>query len=189
MTAIFAALIAAMLYGTGAALQQHQAAAAPDTSAGRPSLLLLLLRRPWWLLGFVGEFGGFAIHAVALHSGPLTIVQMLMSSSLIFSVATVRVFSGRRLGWRTWAACLAVVAGIVSFVALTPPRPPAGHAGGMHHAGLAAPRSGSSRCRSPSPAWPRPAAAGRSCCPWAPGWPTPASRWPPWPSPTPSATG
>ena len=140
MTAILAALIAAVLYGTGAALQQHQAAAAPDASAGRPSLLLLLVRRPWWLLGIVGEFSGFATHAIALRFGPLTIVQMLMSSSLIFSVATVRVFSGRRLGWRTWAACLAVVAGIVSFVALT--AAPASHAGmqhaGMHHAGLAA---------------------------------------------------
>jgi drug/metabolite transporter (DMT)-like permease len=140
VTAILAALIAAVLYGTGAALQQHQAAAAPDASAGRPSLLLLLMRRPWWLLGIVGEFSGFATHAIALRFGPLTIVQMLMSSSLIFSVATVRVFSGRRLGWRTWAACLAVVAGIVSFVALT--AAPAGHAGmqhaAMHHTGLAA---------------------------------------------------
>ena len=137
MTAIFAALIAAMLYGTGAALQQHQAAAAPDASAGRPSLLLLLLRRPWWLLGFVGEFGGFAIHAVALHAGPLTIVQMLTASSLIFSVATVRVWSGRRLGWVTWAACLAVVAGIGAFVALASPGLSVGHAL-PRHAGLAA---------------------------------------------------
>jgi fucose 4-O-acetylase-like acetyltransferase len=137
VTAIFAGLIAAMLYGTGAALQQHQAAAAPDTSAGRPSLLLLLLRRPWWLLGFAGEFGGFAIHAVALHAGPLTIVQMLTASSLIFSVATVRVWSGRRLGWVTWAACLAVVAGIGAFVALTSPGLSPGHAL-PRHAGLAA---------------------------------------------------
>ena len=134
MTAILAAVIAAMLYGTGAALQQHQAAAAPDASAGRPSLLLLLMRRPWWLLGIVGEFSGFATHAVALRFGPLTMVQMLMSSSLIFSVATVRVWSGRRLGWPTWAACLAVVAGIGAFVALTAP---GGHAGHTGHGGLA----------------------------------------------------
>ena len=137
MTAILAALIAATLYGTGAALQQYQAAAAPDASAGRPSLLLLLMRRPWWLIGIVGEFSGFAIHAIALRSGPLTIVQMLTASSLIFSVATVRVWSGRRLGWVTWAACLAVVAGIAAFVALTSAGLPAGH-GGPHHAGLAA---------------------------------------------------
>ena len=138
VTAILAALIAAMLYGTGAALQQHQAAAAPDASAGRPSLLLLLIRRPWWLLGIVGELGGFATHAVALRSGPLTIVQMLMASSLIFSVATVRVWSGRRLGALTWAACLAVVAGIGAFVALASPGLSGGHHHVPQHAGLAA---------------------------------------------------
>jgi hypothetical protein len=48
-------------------------------------------------------------------------VQMLLASSLVFSVATVRLSSGRRLGWTTWAAAFAVVAGIGSFVALTSP--------------------------------------------------------------------
>jgi drug/metabolite transporter (DMT)-like permease len=121
------ALISAALYGTGAAFQQRQAASAPDTAAGRPTLLLLLIRRPWWLLGVAGELGGFATHAIALHSGPLTVVQMLLASSLVFSVATVRLSSGRRLGWTTWAAALAVVAGIGSFVALASPGLPDAH--------------------------------------------------------------
>jgi drug/metabolite transporter (DMT)-like permease len=129
LTAILAALAAAILYGTGAALQQHQAAAAPREAAGRPSLLLLLMRRPWWLLGIGAELGAFSVHAFALRSGPLTVVQMLTASSLIFSVATVRLRSGRRLGWITWGACCAVVAGIGAFVALTGPGVPDGHGG------------------------------------------------------------
>ena len=104
MTALGWALIAAVLYGTGAALQQRQAAAAPSQAAGRPRLLLLLVQRPWWLLGIGVELGGFATHAVALRTGPLTIVQMLVASSLLFSVATVRLWSGRRLSWTSWAA-------------------------------------------------------------------------------------
>ena len=67
------ALTAAVLYGTGAALQQRQAAAAPRRAAGRLRLILLLVRRPWWLLGIGVELGGFATHAVALRTGPLTI--------------------------------------------------------------------------------------------------------------------
>ena len=126
MTAIGWALAAAVLYGTGAALQQHQAAAAPSQAAGRPRLLLLLIRRPWWLLGIAVELGGFTAHAVALRTGPLTIVQMLLASSLLFSVTTVRLWSGQQLGWTAWAAALSVVAGITSFVALTAP------AGGAH---------------------------------------------------------
>jgi hypothetical protein len=121
MIAIVWALTAAVLYGTGAALQQHQAAAAPDRAAGRPGLLLLLMRRPWWLLGIVGELGGFATHAFALRSGPLTVVQMLLASSLVFSVGTVHLRSGRWPSAATWAAVIAVVAGIGSFVALTAP--------------------------------------------------------------------
>jgi hypothetical protein len=121
MIAILWALSAAVLYGTGAALQQHQAAAAPDRAAGRPGLLLLLMRRPWWLLGIVGELGGFATHAFALRSGPLTVVQMLLASSLVFSVGTVHLRAGRWPSAATWAAVIAVVAGIGSFVALTAP--------------------------------------------------------------------
>ncbi|HEY1641432.1 MAG TPA: DMT family transporter [Streptosporangiaceae bacterium] len=139
MTAIGWALAAAVLYGTGAALQQRQAAAAPSQAAGRPRLLLLLVRRPWWLLGIAVELGGFTAHAVALRTGPLTIVQMLLASSLLFSVTTVRLWSGQRLGWTAWAAALSVVAGITSFVALTAPAGSAAHGGdSAHQAGLAA---------------------------------------------------
>ncbi len=139
MTTLVWALTAAVLYGTGAALQQRQAAATPSHAAGRPRLLLLLVRRPWWLLGMGVELGGFACHAVALRTGPLTIVQMLVASSLLFSVATVRLWSGRRLSWTAWAAVLAVIAGIASFVALASPAGgDASVAGVPGHAGLAA---------------------------------------------------
>jgi hypothetical protein len=97
------------------------------------------MRRPWWLLGIGVELGGFATHAVALRTGPLTIVQMLVASSLLFSVATVRLWSGRRLSWTGWAAVLAVIAGITSFVALASPAGgDAGDPGAPGHAGLAA---------------------------------------------------
>jgi drug/metabolite transporter (DMT)-like permease len=139
VTAIPWALTSAVLYGTGAALQQRQAATTPSQAAGRPRLLLLLIRRPWWLLGIGVELGAFAIHAVALRTGPLTTVQMLVASSLLFSVVTVRLWSGRQLGWTAWAAVIAVIAGIASFVALASP---AGSAAGgtamSGHTGLAA---------------------------------------------------
>jgi hypothetical protein len=78
MVMIATALVAAVLYGAGAAVEQRQAAAAPQSSAGRPRLLLLLVRQPLWLLGMLAQIGGFAAHAVALRSGPLATVQMLV---------------------------------------------------------------------------------------------------------------
>jgi hypothetical protein len=118
-TVILCALLAAVLYGVGTAFEQHQAAGAPDSSAGRPRLIGLLVRQPAWLLGIAAQIGGFAAHAVALRSGQLTIVQMIVAGELIVAVAIVRVRSGRPLPRAAWAAGAAVVAGIAAFLALT----------------------------------------------------------------------
>jgi hypothetical protein len=134
---IVSGLLAAVLYGTGAAVEQRQAAAAPSSSAGRPRLLVLLARQPLWLLGLGAQIAGFAAHAVALRSGPLTVVQMLVAAELIVAVLLVRCWSGRPLSRAAWAAALTVIAGIASFLLLTSPaalsegtgpRPPSGMA-------------------------------------------------------------
>jgi len=122
---IVTALAAAILYGAGAAVEQRQAAAAPESSAGRPRLLLLLARQPLWLLGIAAQVGGFAAHAVALRSGPLATVQMLVAGELIVAVVIVRVWSGRPLSRAAWVAALTVVLAIAAFLAVTAP--------GHHH--------------------------------------------------------
>src|SRR5260370_4275999 len=119
MVMIVTALVAAVLYGVGAAVEQRQAAAAPDDSAGKPRLLVQLARNPLWLLVLATQFGGFATHAVALRSGPLALVQMLITGELIVAVLLVRAWSGRKLSRTSWAAALTVVAGIATFLALT----------------------------------------------------------------------
>ena len=48
------------------------------------------------------QIGGFAAHAVALRSGPLVTVQMLVSAELIVAVVIVRIWSGRPLGRACW---------------------------------------------------------------------------------------
>ncbi|HEY6495256.1 MAG TPA: DMT family transporter [Trebonia sp.] len=119
MVMIATALAAAVLYGAGAAVEQRQAAAAPQSSAGRPRLLLRLARQPLWLLGMITQVGGFAAHAVALRTGSLATVQMLVSTELVVAVMIVRIWSGRPLSRGSWAAALTVVAAIVGFLALT----------------------------------------------------------------------
>jgi len=126
MVMIATALAAAVLYGAGAAVEQRQAAAAPQSSAGRPRLLLRLVRQPLWLLGMVAQIGGFAAHAVALRSGSLANVQMLVAMELVVAVVIVRVWSGRPLSRGSWAAALTVVAAIAAFLVLTS----SGHAHG-----------------------------------------------------------
>jgi drug/metabolite transporter (DMT)-like permease len=119
MLMIATALAAAVLYGAGAAVEQRQAAAAPDSAAGRPRLLLRLVRQPLWLLGMVAQVGGFAAHAVALRSGSLANVQLLVAMELVVAVVIVRIWSGRPLSRGAWAAALTVVVAIAAFLAVT----------------------------------------------------------------------
>jgi drug/metabolite transporter (DMT)-like permease len=119
MMMIATALVAAVLYGAGAAVEQRQAAAAPASSAGRLRLLFLLARQPLWLLGMAVQIGGFAAHAVALRSGPLATVQMLVAAELVVAVLIVRFWSGRPLSRGSWAAALTVVAAIAVFLTVT----------------------------------------------------------------------
>jgi uncharacterized membrane protein len=119
MVMIVTALAAAVCYGIGAAVQQRQAGAEPRSLAGRPSLLVRLLHNPLWVAGFVVQIAGFAAHAFALKSGPLTAVQMVMSADLVVAVLMVRVWSGRPLSRASWSSVFTVIAGIALFVALT----------------------------------------------------------------------
>lgn len=129
---IVSALAAAALYGAGAAIEQRQASAAPQSAAGRPRLLLLLVRQPLWLMGIAAQIAGFAAHAVALRSGPLATVQMLVAGELVVAVVIVRFWSGRPLSKASWAAALTVVAAIAAFLVLTSPAGH-GHAGSLPH--------------------------------------------------------
>ena len=143
MVMMASALLAAILYGVGAAVEQRQAAGVPETAAGRPRLLVLLARQPLWLAGIGAQFLGFAAHAVALRSGPLAVVQMMVAGELIVAVLLVRHWARQPLSGRSWAAALTVVLGIAAFLALAGPSgqrregagyPPAAGIAGHHDA-------------------------------------------------------
>lgn len=134
MVLVASALLAAIGYGAGAAIEQRQAALVPEAAAARPRLLMTLARKPLWLAGFGAQFGGFVAHAVALRYGPLAVVQMVVSGELLVSVVLVRRWQRRPLSAGSWAAAITVVAGIAAFMALTGPSG-RGHgvAGAAHH--------------------------------------------------------
>lgn len=118
MSGVLLALVSAVLYGTGVAFEHRKAADTPPSAAGRPGLVLLLLRQPLWLVGAGCELSGFAAHCAALGSGSLAVVQMLLSGSLIVSVAISSRLHRNRLTGRSWLAVSAVVIGVGGSVAL-----------------------------------------------------------------------
>lgn len=119
---VLLALASAALFGIGVALQQRPASAVPDDYAGRLGLLGRLIRRPGWLLGVVAEIAGFVVQVVALHRGSLVVVQPVITTSLIFTVAMAAVWSERKVSWTDWVSVAAVVAGLALFLVAASPR-------------------------------------------------------------------
>ncbi len=120
MTAVAAALAAALLFALATVLQQRAASAVPDAQAGA-GLLLRLVRRPLWLAGIAVDGVGFLCHAAALSAGRLVVVQPLLSTSLVFALPLGAALAGRRVTPREMLAALAVAGGLAGFLAAADP--------------------------------------------------------------------
>jgi hypothetical protein len=131
MTALLLAMLSAVLYGAGAAVEHRQAARTPAEAAGGRRLLALLVRQPLWLAGAALEGGGFAAHAGALRTGSLAAVQLILGCSLLVSVGVSARLERRVLPCRCWPAIFIIVTAIgVSVALLGPGDHSASHASG-----------------------------------------------------------
>ncbi len=119
--AVLAALAAGACFAVGGVLQQREAITRPADEALSPRLLADLARRPAWLAGIGATAGSFAFKAVALAFGPLTVVQPLIASELVFAIPVSVRRHGFRLHLREWGGIAAVTAGLtVGIVAAAP---------------------------------------------------------------------
>jgi drug/metabolite transporter (DMT)-like permease len=126
---IILALSSALLFGIGVALQQRAAVQIPVEQAARPSLVLSLARRPIWLAGTAGEIAGFGMQAAALQHGSLIVVQPLLTTSLLFTLAIGAKWAGQPLRPNQWASVGAVLLGLIIFLmAAAPSTTSAAHA-------------------------------------------------------------
>lgn len=101
--AVGLALLAALFFGAGTALQAH--AAAPSRTARPPAVrpgsvlhlrsLVSVMARPLWLVGTVLDWLGALTHIAALHFGPLTLVQPLALTAIVWAVLTEALLSRR----------------------------------------------------------------------------------------------
>jgi hypothetical protein len=121
MTALLLAALSAVLYGAGIAFEHRQAARLPTEAAGRPRMLALLARQPLWLAGAALETGGFVTHAAALRTGSLAAVQMVLSCSLLVSIAVSSGLARRTLPRHCWPAILAIVTAVGAILTLLGP--------------------------------------------------------------------
>ncbi|MGZ4546410.1 MAG: DMT family transporter [Nocardioidaceae bacterium] len=135
MIAVGLALLSALSFATSTVVQ-HRAVTSAHAAPGRRRALRLvlgLLTDRAWLAGQLAAVAGVALHALALRSGPVVLVQPVLSAGLVFSLAlgalVDRHHPDRRKPVRAeWLAAGVVVVGLTVF--LLTARPAAGSASG-----------------------------------------------------------
>jgi drug/metabolite transporter (DMT)-like permease len=111
-----AALAAAALFAFTTNLQREAASSVPPEGSGPLHLLRRLMTNRRWLVG--GLIGGVALglHAVALSSGSVMVVQSVMALGLVIALYVESVRERRRLRRTELGGALLVVAGVVAVV-------------------------------------------------------------------------
>ncbi|MEV4112210.1 hypothetical protein [Nonomuraea sp. NPDC049695] len=109
---LIVALVGALGYALGAALQQFEAVAAGAS--------LKLVRRPRWLIGGVIGLTGACLHAVALSFAPLVVVQPISVATLVFAVPLAAFLYGRRPYRAEIIGSIAVAVGLLWLMLLVP---------------------------------------------------------------------
>ncbi|NUT40517.1 MAG: DMT family transporter [Thermoactinospora sp.] len=106
------ALLGALGYALGAALQQYEAVAEGASFS--------LMKRPrWWIGGIIG-FTGACLHAVALSFAPLVAVQPISVATLVFAVPLAAFMYGRKPYKAEIFGSIAVAVGLLWLMLLVP---------------------------------------------------------------------
>jgi drug/metabolite transporter (DMT)-like permease len=124
LTIVIAALaaVAAGICLAAAGVLQHRAASRrPSDERMSLRLLMMLASDRTWLAGIGSALLSYGFQAVALTFGPLTLVQPLIVSELLFAVPVSVRMRDLRLHKREWIAIASVVAGLaLGIVAANP---------------------------------------------------------------------
>src|SRR5690606_35815378 len=117
---VLIALAGAFCMALGSALQERDAVRAPGKSVARFSLLVYLAQRPRWLIGTLAAAAGVSLHLIALSGAPLTIIQPIGVTGLLFAIVLSMAFTRRRVRPGQIGAGVAVMVGLVGVIMLFP---------------------------------------------------------------------
>ena len=113
--ALLAAVVGALLYGSGTVLQALAARRASGPA---------VLRHPWYLAGLGCDLLGWTASLVALRALPLFTVQALLAGSLVVTVLLARVVLGAPLRRVDGVAVVVVVGALVVLARAAGPESP-----------------------------------------------------------------
>ncbi|MCL4313557.1 MAG: DMT family transporter [Actinobacteria bacterium] len=115
------ALAAGLSNALTSIMQRMGVEKAPEEMRLRIGLMTYALRRPIWLAGFAIMIASFLFQVAALSDGPLSIVQPVMTTELIFLVAILAIWFKQPVDWHEWGGALAAAIGLASFLYLANP--------------------------------------------------------------------
>ena len=123
LTVVFA--LAAAFSNAVNLLTQHKASISAPKKEGGWRLPLYLIRHPLWLLGGAAAVGSFVFQALALHNGPMSVVQPVLVTELVFVLILRWMWLHQDVAHAAWAAVSVVCVSLAVF--LTVAEPNGGH--------------------------------------------------------------
>jgi fumarate reductase subunit D len=119
MTILFALLTS--LTNALAVTLQHIASTSDVEKSSGWKFVTYLLRHPLWLLGWLALCGSLIFQALALHFGPLSLVQPILVTELIIALVLRQLWLRQSIRAVTWSAAVVTAAGLVIFLLMTSP--------------------------------------------------------------------
>jgi drug/metabolite transporter (DMT)-like permease len=119
MTILFALLTS--LTNALAVTLQHIASTSDVEKSKGWAFVKYLLRHPMWLLGWLALCGSLIFQALALHFGPLSLVQPILVTELILALVLRQLWLRQSIRGVTWIAAVVTGAGLVIFLVITSP--------------------------------------------------------------------
>lgn len=125
VAATVAAIAAAAFFAASTALQHRSATDVPKLATlGGSDLGRFVghtLRHPAWLFGTAADLVGLSLHAVALHLGPLTLVQPLLVTVVVFALPLRSWIDRRRPAMRDVGFAVLLAVGLATFLVVAIP--------------------------------------------------------------------
>ncbi|EHR61256.1 DMT family transporter [Saccharomonospora cyanea] len=120
MVAVTLAVVGAFLIAVGSALQERVVVGMRFLGGRGVRWLLRLVRQPRWLLGAAFAGAGVGLHVLALSHGPVSVVQPVGTSGLLFALIVKAVLDHRRLRPSEALGGVAIVAGLAGLLFALP---------------------------------------------------------------------
>lgn len=121
--AVPAAVLGAAGFGLASAAQQRATKEVELSPTLSPRLITRLLGRPMWLLGLLATVVALGLQLVALAYGPITIVQPLLVTGVVFAAGFSALMARARPDPATLLAALCCAAGVAAFLLMARPLP------------------------------------------------------------------